>query len=122
MLCRHCNTENPETARFCINCGKSLAPAGTQPVTPRQDATRGAATAPPPRPATKVAAICVWIVSAILLLISFVAFAPSAAEVQACVRAGGSGSTCPGPHFPAQLFWVAAILGAGYGYRLWSRK
>lgn len=41
MLCRNCNTENAETAKFCVNCGQALAaPVGQQTTTP-QAATAG---------------------------------------------------------------------------------
>ena len=29
MLCRNCNTENAETAKFCVNCGQALADVST---------------------------------------------------------------------------------------------
>jgi hypothetical protein len=36
MLCRNCNTENAETAKFCVNCGQALAaPVGQQTTTPQ---------------------------------------------------------------------------------------
>jgi hypothetical protein len=122
MLCRHCNAESPETAKFCVNCGQALSPPVGQPTETLQTAPQEATAYLSPQPRTKLAAICVWIVSAALMVLSFTAFGPSAAETQACIRAGGSGMGCGGPHFPAQLLWLAAVLGAGYGARLWARK
>jgi len=31
MVCPHCNAENPQGARFCNQCGRSLALAGQRP-------------------------------------------------------------------------------------------
>ena len=118
MLCRHCNAENADSAKFCTHCGQALSPPAETPQTAAQKATAGVS----PHPGTKIAAICVWIVSAALVVLSFAAFGPSAAETQACIRVGGSGMGCAGPHFPAQLLWLAGVLGAGYGIKLWARK
>ena len=74
------------------------------------------------QPGTKIAAICVWLVCAGLVLVSLTVFGPTGTEAQACIRAGGSGGGCGGIHFPGQLFWVLAVFGAGYGTKLWLRK
>ena len=118
-VCRACHTENSAEAKFCANCGQPLAtPAGQQqPVTGPKTATPVVMV--PSKSRTRIAALCVWIVSAILALLAFTAFGPYPDEMQACIGKGGSGSTCPGAHFPAQLFWVLAVLGAGYGGKLW---
>jgi hypothetical protein len=122
MLCRHCRAENPETAKFCINCGQAVTPRVEETKETLQTSPQKSMIDPPPQPGTKVAAICVWIVSAALVVVSFLAFGPSPAETQACIRAGGSGMGCGGPHFPAQLLWLVGILGGGYGAKLWARK
>jgi hypothetical protein len=41
MLCRNCNTENAETAKFCVNCGQALAAPVGQQTTPPQATTAG---------------------------------------------------------------------------------
>ena len=122
MFCRHCNAENAETATFCTHCGQALSPPAAQPAVTPQTVALKATAGVAPHPGTKIAAICVWIVSLALVVLSFTAFGPSAAETQACIRAGGSGMGCGGPHFPAQLLWLAGVLGAGYGAKLWARK
>ena len=115
MACKKCGAINPEQARFCQSCGNSLD-------VPAQLANPALATAVPPRPGTKVAAVCVWIVSAVLAVVGFTAFGPSPEEIRACISVGGSGSTCPLALFPAQLFWLLAIIGAGYGAKLWAAR
>src|SRR5512145_1875050 len=34
MLCPNCGTANPESARFCMNCGFALVPAAAPPAAP----------------------------------------------------------------------------------------
>ena len=41
MLCRNCNTENAETAKFCVNCGQALAAPVGQQTTTSQATTAG---------------------------------------------------------------------------------
>jgi hypothetical protein len=122
MLCRHCNAENPETAKFCVNCGQALSPPLEQPTKTLQTESQKATADRSPQPGTKLAAICVWIVCALLVVVGYTAFGPTSAETDACIRAGGSGVGCGGAHFPAPLFWLAAFFGAGYGAKLWARK
>jgi hypothetical protein len=138
MTCKKCGRQNPDDARFCQGCGNNLAAQrvpvaeSTKPATQAEEAPvvmpQPAPRPVPPSPAsvpqtgTKVAAVCVWIVSIILLLVGFFAFGPYPDEVRACIQRGGSGQGCPGAHFPAQVFWLLGVLGMGYGGRLWVRK
>jgi len=119
MLCQHCNAEISETAKFCVNCGQAVSPPVRQPTKTPQTAPQ---TADRSAPGTKLAAICVWIVCAALVVLSFTAFGPTSAETQACIRTGVSGVGCGGLHFPAPLLWFAAFFGTGYGAKLWARK
>src|ERR1039458_4392126 len=119
MLCQHCNAEIPETAKFCVNCGQAVSPPVKQPTLQTAPQT---VMADRSAPGTKLAAICVWIVCAALIVLSFTVFGATPAETQACIRGGGSGVGCASPHFPAQLLWLAGVFGAGYGAKLWARK
>jgi ribosomal protein L40E len=124
-ICEACHTENPPGANFCVNCGKSVGveagrPAGVSstinpPVEAKPISKSKAFGAT--KSDTKIAAVCVWIVSAFLVLIAFT----FVRAMPACTG-GGSGSTCPGPPFPSGVCWVLAILGFGYGGKLWIGK
>lgn len=49
MFCTECGTENPDTNKFCRNCGRPLKKA--RHITPAQKAARGIAGVSPPTPA-----------------------------------------------------------------------
>lgn len=163
MTCGHCGASNPDGARFCQTCGKSLAPEpracpacgainsenaafcskcgsglaqkasspGAEADLPLRTAaeTRSGHSAPPPlpRPAApptgghKVAALCIWVVAVILVLIAF-ASGVSSDELNDCIQRGGSGLNCHSTTFLSNMFFVMAFFTAALGARYWMKK
>ena len=96
MNCEKCSSPNPVDARSCKNCGASLA---------RPDSAAGAD--------GKIAAVVIWVVCALGMVIVFTSWAQYSAS---CV----AGGTC-GPLW-AKLMFMGSILGFGLGGRLWTRR
>jgi hypothetical protein len=68
----------------------------------------------------RIAAICVGILSASLLVLSFTVFGPSPNEVQECAKEARSG--CGEAPFSTLLFLSAGLLGWCYAVKLWSKS
>ncbi len=125
--CAACGIADRDTAKFCVSCGKSLEPALLK-GEPEAAATAVTGTAktikpvtvPPPRTGGhKIAAICIWIFSVILILLFFSNSLPTE-EARACIAQGGSGQQC-GHAGLAPVFGVLALLSAGLGWRYWRK-
>jgi hypothetical protein len=69
----------------------------------------------------KIAALCIWVVAAILLVLAF-ASGVSSAEVNDCIQRGGSGSTCHSTTCLSGVFFVLAFFSAALGARYWMKK
>jgi hypothetical protein len=69
----------------------------------------------------KIAALCIWVVAAILVVLAF-ASGVSSTEVNDCIQRGGSGSTCHSTTFLSGLFFVLAFFTAALGVRYWTKK
>jgi hypothetical protein len=133
--CPACGTVNSETAAFCFNCGSGLEPKASAPgakadLLLRTDTeSRSGHSLPPPlpRPAApstgghKVAALCIWAVAVILVLLAF-ASGVSSDDVNDCIQRGGSGSTCHSTTFLSGMFFVMAFFTAALGARYWMKK
>jgi uncharacterized membrane protein YvbJ len=141
--CPACGTINSESAAFCSNCGSGLDPKASSPgaepdLSVRADAqTQSGSSQPPPvprssppplaRPAApstgshKVAALCIWVVAIILVLLGF-ASGVSMDEINDCIQRGGSGTTCASTTLLSKMFFVMAFFTAALGARYWVKK
>jgi TIR domain-containing protein len=87
---------------------------------------------PPPMPRTdpvpghsagnKVAAICIWIVCAVMAVVALTAGGMTQGQLHDCIAGGGAGVGCPGGAFWTKPVLVLAFLGAGLGGRYWMRR
>jgi hypothetical protein len=85
---------------------------------------------PTPRPdpvpghsaGNKVAAVCIWIVCAVMAVVALTAGGMTQDQVHACIAAGGSGTGCSTGTFWGKAALVLAFLGAGLGGRYWIRR
>jgi hypothetical protein len=136
-ICIACHVSNSPDARFCTGCGASLEAAGGTPGRATQYPVISApAPAPPvPKPpltpradpvpghsaGNKVAAICIWIVCAVMAVVALTAGGPTQDELRACIAAGGSGS-CASYTLWSKVFLVLSFFGTGLGGRFWMRR
>ena len=88
----------------------------TPPPAPRPDPVPGHSAG------NKVAAVCIWIVCAVMSVVALTAGGMTQDQVHACVAAGGSGTGCSTGTFWGKAVLVFAFLGAGLGGRFWIRR
>jgi TIR domain len=70
----------------------------------------------------KVAAVCIWIVCAVMAIVALTAGGMTQNQINACIAAGGSGVGCPGGPLWSKAVLVLAFFGAGLGGRYWIRR
>ena len=131
--CAACGAVNTETAKFCVSCGQAMelpaAPAALPASIPPPVPPPPPVAAPPlaanpaaaPAGGHKIAALCIFVVAAILVLLGF-ASGVSSAELNDCIQRGGSGSTCHSTTCLSGLFFVLAFFTAALGARYWVKK
>lgn len=73
MTCPNCGLSNPDTARFCANCGTTLASGAGQPYTPPQpqNAWQYQSSMPPPARNSVGKNIAIGCLVAVLIVILF---------------------------------------------------
>jgi hypothetical protein len=77
---------------------------------------------PGPSAGNKVAAVCIWIVCAVMAVVALTAGGMTQDQVHACIAAGGSGTGCSTGTIWGKAVLVLAFLGAGLGGRYWIRR
>ena len=85
---------------------------------------------PPPRvdpvpghsAGNKVAAVCIWIVCAVMAVVALTAGGMTQDQLHACIAAGGSGVGCSSGRLWSKAVLVLAFFGAGLGGRYWIRR
>ena len=70
----------------------------------------------------KVAAVCIWIVCAVMAVVALTAGGMTQDQLHACIAAGGSGGGCSSGAIWSKAVLVLAFLGAGLGGRYWIRR
>lgn len=70
----------------------------------------------------KVAAVCIWIVCAVMAVVALTAGGMTQDQLHACIAAGGSGGGCSSGTIWSKAVLVLAFLGAGLGGRYWIRR
>jgi TIR domain len=70
----------------------------------------------------KVAAVCIWIVCAVMAVVALTAGGITQDQLHACIGAGGSGGGCSSGTIWSKAVLVLAFLGAGLGGRYWMRR
>ena len=132
--CPKCSTANDPSAKFCLKCGASLARADSAPTARpaepavRPDPPKIAPKDEPPGPLGadgKIAAICVWVLSAVGMVIVLTWMSHVDTD---CKPFGGSQICLPVPagNRPTplwvQLMFVGSGLGFALGGRLWTKR
>lgn len=113
MNCEKCSNPNPPEACFCNICGVGLARPAVPAVRLNLPKVVTPAHVPSGSADGKIAAIVIWAVCAVGLLIVFTTWANYSAPCAA-------GATC-GP-FWTKLMFVGSVLGFGLGGRLWAKR
>jgi hypothetical protein len=88
----------------------------TPPPMPRADPVPGHSAG------NKVAAVCIWIVCAVMAVVALTAGGMTQDQLHACIAAGGSGGGCSSGAIWSKAVLVLAFLGAGLGGRYWIRR
>jgi hypothetical protein len=70
----------------------------------------------------KVAAVCIWIVCAVMAVVALTAGGMTQDQLHACIAAGGSGVGCSSGTLWSKAVLVLAFFGAGLGGRYWIRR
>jgi uncharacterized membrane protein YvbJ len=71
MTCPNCGLSNPDNARFCANCGTTLAGGPGQPYTPPQNPWQYQSSMPPPPRSSVGKNIAIGCLVAVLIVIFF---------------------------------------------------
>ena len=88
----------------------------TPPPMPRADPVPGHSAG------NKVAAVCIWIVCAVMAVLALTAGGMTQDQLHACIAAGGSGGGCSSGAIWSKVVLVIAFFGAGLGGRYWIRR